>query len=384
MTSFADALLAAPVGVGLMARLEAEARSDVRWYESPADSEPDAVERAALDVQKMSVGRLMSMASDTGFVRVGPYIPEAPGNLAAAYRNAPARRAIAESIADRHGSELESSVGLEAQQWWSGGVRDDARVDQPVLFRNFDRVYPNGEFTDGLWSVGDPPDEVHGDLASAWELYPEPISRWHLPVNNSVRVWEVHRPDDWVRLVQQYPRAATRKHDGWELPDPWTSNRPDLDETRRSPKPLPSGRIRSQPTGGFGVINLDPARNQHRHDIEELLELPDQNGARAAVGQHLLPDWEEVAADFDGVHLSWAGFITSEGFVSDIGPGAVTMLRYWFSECTLWLRDVFGEPVPLGAPKQDGRVNTDFGVDVRRDIARQAHDRSTFNTLLAR
>ena len=56
---------------------------------------------------------------------------------------------------------------------------------------------------------------------------------------------------------------------------------------------------------------------------------------------------------YDGIHLSWAGFITGEGRVVDLGDGDVTMLRYWFSERTLWLGDVFGEP--LSAP--DPQIN---------------------------
>jgi len=35
-----------------------------------------------------------------------------------------------------------------------------------------------------------------------------------------------------------------------------------------------------------------------------------------------------------------AGFLTGGGYVSDLDGGDVTMLRYWFSERTLWLRRV--------------------------------------------
>ena len=65
----------------------------------------------------------------------------------------------------------------------------------------------------------------------------------------------------------------------------------------------------------------------------------------------MVPDWQLVAGRYDGVHLSWAGFITAEGFIEDLGGGDVTMLRYWFSERTVWLADAFGEPSPATDPK---------------------------------
>jgi hypothetical protein len=63
-----------------------------------------------------------------------------------------------------------------------------------------------------------------------------------------------------------------------------------------------------------------------------------------------MPDWERMAADVDGVHLSWAGAITAEGCVVSVpgfGDDVVTMLRYWSSERTLWLNDVFLTPERL-------------------------------------
>ena len=53
----------------------------------------------------------------------------------------------------------------------------------------------------------------------------------------------------------------------------------------------------------------------------------------------------------DGIHLTWAGFLTTEGFVDVDDAGTVSLLRYWLSERTLWLHDVFGEPTsPLPRP----------------------------------
>lgn len=115
-----------------------------------------------------------------------------------------------------------------------------------------------------------------------------------------------------------------------------------------------------------------------------LRRIATQHAVRTGSAVHVLPDWDGVAADFDGVHLSWAGFLTSEGYISDLSDGGVTMLRYWGSERTLWLHDVFGEPQPLAAPALTGRVGGGVGIDASNDAERQASDRSALERLLGR
>ena len=94
-----------------------------------------------------------------------------------------------------------------------------------------------------------------------------------------------------------------------------------------------------------------------------------------------MPDWRRVADAYDGVHLSWAGFITSEGCIVDLGDGDVAMLRYWFSERTHWLRDVFGDPEPLAAPETE--ASDILAVDVTTDASRRRHDELVLQGQLA-
>ena len=75
-----------------------------------------------------------------------------------------------------------------------------------------------------------------------------------------------------------------------------------------------------------------------------------------------MPDWKRVAHDWDGVHLSWAGMLTCEGHVIDVpalGSDVVTMLRFWFTERTLWLRSSpFGQPTGLHAATLTGQLES--------------------------
>ena len=136
---------------------------------------------------------------------------------------------------------------------------------------------------------------------------------WSLPVDSSVLdelpVFTVHRPGDWADLVERYPKAATPGQGCWGLPN----NQSAL----RSTHPL---------------FSLDNQRASiERHD------------------RHHVPDWTGVANDYEGVHLSWGGWMTSEGYAHLDEDKTVTMVRYWFTDRTFWLHDVFGEPHPLPA-----------------------------------
>lgn len=341
-SSFVDTLLEAPAGVALLAFAEAERRDSAPPWESPRDSDPDAVGRAVEGVSTMSFGELVSWTVSAVEDLAGPWSGHAQEELPWCYRLAPQRRPIAVAISERFGPILHQSTDLGGQQsWWD----TPARYVPKRLFRDFSRVCGNGEFTwDGLWTVTNPPSEAHDDLVSAWEMSDGPTSRWLLPVLDGVRVWEIDRPADWVRLVETYPKVATGPHYGWELPGP----------------------------------------NQHLRDIEPLLSIPNQHAVRSTVIQHVLPDWAAVAADYQGVHLSWAGLLTTEGYVNDLSDGGVTMLRYWFTERTLWLVDVFGEPFPLDAPDLSGSINGVVGIDIRHDESRRNQDLRTLTSLLGR
>ncbi|MEM9204398.1 MAG: hypothetical protein AAGC53_22375 [Actinomycetota bacterium] len=343
MTPFVDACLAAPAGVALLAMLEARERTDLRLFEASFDSSPEAVAAAVRTVASMSFGELCSVAVSAAAWCVGPWVGDAPMNAARAYRNAEAQRPIAVAINERFGTKLHASMQPDAQEWWMSASPTGFTTLSP-LFKDYDRVYDAGEFTwAGLWTVTDPPPETHDDLADAWEIYPGPVTRWRLPVRPTPRVFEIHRPDDWVELVTSYPKATERRHGSWSLPGP------------------------NQTLQGSG-----------------LLAVAGQHAAVDGMTTHLVPDWAAVAADYDAVHLSWAGLITTEGYVSRLGDGEVAMLRFWFSERTHWLHDHVGDPVPLPALELTGRACETTGLDLGSDPARRHADHALLMRLLGR
>lgn len=114
---FVDAILAAPVGVATLAAAEATVRDDLVWFDAPGDSDRRAVQRAAASVEAMSPGRLLELVLDAATRLAGPWTSGAPSSLAAAYEFAPARRAIAQTIADVFSDLFHRPVVLTGQEW---------------------------------------------------------------------------------------------------------------------------------------------------------------------------------------------------------------------------------------------------------------------------
>jgi hypothetical protein len=76
---------------------------------------------------------------------------------------------------------------------------------------------------------------------------------------------------------------------------------------------------------------------------------PDQNLlASAAIDHGPAPDWRRVAVDWDGVHLSFFGLLTTL-YTPITTDDVSTTLWAWSSERTLWLRSAFDAVTPLPA-----------------------------------
>ena len=108
-----------------------------------------------------------------------------------------------------------------------------------------------------------------------------------LEVDAAAAVYEVTRPGDWATLVERYPMDATGTHDGeWRY---W--------------------------------------------------------GGRP--GPWFLPDWERVAEDYAGIHVTIGGYLGSSGRALPISSG-YTMLAGWIPDGTLWLTDACTRADALG------------------------------------
>ena len=65
-------------------------------------------------------------------------------------------------------------------------------------------------------------------------------------------------------------------------------------------------------------------------------------------GPWLMPDWSAVATDYDGVHLTVRGYLTTAGRCLAVGQSG-TVLAGWNPDETYWLNDVLS---PVTAPSE--------------------------------
>jgi hypothetical protein len=103
---------------------------------------------------------------------------------------------------------------------------------------------------------------------------------WNVRCREHPRVCEVKGAGEWVELVERYPLDVTRGRRGsWEM------------------------------ATGFDV-------------------------------RWFLPDWSRVVEDFDAVHLSVSGYLTTSGRALSIDTGVSTLVAGWDADKTYWLADM--------------------------------------------
>jgi len=129
-----------------------------------------------------------------------------------------------------------------------------------------------------------------GSAALAWEedsFGQGSAAVWSMQATFEPRVWEVDGPEAWTRLVDRYPLDVTfaRRHDWYR-------------------------------TTGLA-------------------------------GRWRIPDWDAVAEDWDAVHVSVAGYLTTATRALPLADGAsATVLAGWNPDQAWWLRDVLTTTTP--------------------------------------
>jgi hypothetical protein len=108
-----------------------------------------------------------------------------------------------------------------------------------------------------------------------------PIHCWKVRVDNQARIYEIRRPVDWLLLCGRYPKS-------YRVPDEWAS-------------------YRLHARSRFGV------------------------------------DWNAVAADWDALHVSMSGLLTTVDLPIFVGADA-TLLQGFASDVTVWFRNCLSDP----------------------------------------
>lgn len=133
-----------------------------------------------------------------------------------------------------------------------------------------------------------PATRLLADLNACPRDRPDPaaLSAWHANLKPDATVYEIHSPTDWVTLVTRYP--------------------------------------------------------SHRTDLCLAPDLMRRWPAKQLIWT---PEWRAVAKDYDGVHLSVAGWLTATSQILDLPDlGGHTICEGWPAESTGWFKPVFNAP----------------------------------------
>lgn len=144
-----------------------------------------------------------------------------------------------------------------------------------------------------------------------------PVRSWRLRATNTARVYEMRGPLDWHRLCARYPVQGL------------------LDAS-------------DEP----GVIQNEK--------VYPLLRVEGEARYATAIECLLAPDWAAVAADWDGVHMTFGGLLTCDK-VRVASAAGWSMNRFWDLEQTLWLRWAFGKPERLPDHESAAHLPVDLG-----------------------
>jgi hypothetical protein len=182
-------------------------------------------------------------------------------------------------------SRIDSGSATEILARWH-----DTQVEEEAAARRDRPTDPTASWGSTWWSK--PPSALTRTTRSLGNRGPvglwlvedafesERASAEHVRVAPDARIYEIDSPDAWAELCRRYPLKATasRRHDWYRA------------------------------TG----------RNGH----------------------WVIPDWTLVARDFDAVHLSVAGYLTTAGCAVPVDDDVASVLAGWDPDQTYWLSDI--------------------------------------------
>ena len=225
---------------------------------------------------------------------------------------------LAEALAPEQAYER-ATVALDALNPWS----DTAVLEREVAIERGTRL-------DGLAR------EVAAHPASQWWLDPCDTSRQMLPTYcSSYR--QPERPGEPTHIKwEDYAQRPASGHTTSTLYGDVTSIDVAIDR-RLVDWERADQRSRAIVDQGASVFEITGPADWHALCAAWPRVNKKRNGP-AGKGT-LVPDWRRVAEEYDGVHLTFAGLLTTP-FVRETSAAGTTMLWSWDVEHTTWLRDV--------------------------------------------
>jgi len=211
--------------------------------------------------------------------------PVAEGVLGSAVaRHWGSPRAAAQWVIDWRAFEDPAPVSRDARGVLAAWAREERRQEgRAAAERPAD---PTANFSGTWWSIPQGAVVSVGQIPAGLDLVEDDIgaeAATVIPVRGAGRTYEVRGHGDWVRLCRRFPLevSASRRHDWYRA-------------TGRS-------------------------------------------------GRWVIPDWEQVASEWDAVHLTTLGYLSAATRALPVEAGVATVLAGWNPDTTVWLADTVRE-----------------------------------------
>ncbi|SHL93578.1 hypothetical protein SAMN04487849_12413 [Micrococcus luteus] len=211
--------------------------------------------------------------------------PVAEGVLGSAVaRHWGSPRVAAQWVIDWRAFEDPAPVSRDARGVLAAWAREERR--QEVRAAAEHPADPTANFSGTWWSIPQGAVVSVGQIPAGLDLVEDDIgaeAATVIPVRGAGRTYEVRGHGDWVRLCRRFPLevSASRRHDWYRA-------------TGRS-------------------------------------------------GRWVIPDWEQVASEWDAVHLTTLGYLSAATRALPVEAGVATVLAGWNPDTTVWLADTVRE-----------------------------------------
>ncbi len=202
----------------------------------------------------------------------------------------------------------------------------------------------------------------------ARELLSHPGAIWWSAPFEGPQLWigygnHPNAPREQSQLVDEAARRRRETYSqrpiDWQLTSRMFEGLACLDFVARSGEwaVAPRSRAPIEPIEGARVHEIGSPADWHRLCVEYVSLARARRDDPAGEGS-IAPDWSAVRRDWDAVHLSFLGLLTTPFVRTETAAGA-SMLWSWDSEGTIWLRREFLRPAREPIPLDDAEDPTD-------------------------
>lgn len=325
-----------------------------------------AVMMAAGDLDPDALGSARLIFSSVAEDPVGLGDPQAassvsPGHIPRYTPDDVARQIALTRLAPVTPEFLRTAVerAINGARYWQQPEGEDFLTQVPAVLEQLERVAKHVlSSSHTLWWTA--PADLNDQWQREWMRQEEPgpigFPPARKPVAQALLDWqrETLECEEQSRLELERDPATASSGQWWSSP-PWDA----FSSARSYPDQVPCHLWWVEDSAGIDKCKAQRLEIDPRVKIFEVhgpgdwaylcqhygVEITAQNynvwfGTTGRRGRWVIPDWFKVSQDFDGVHLSVAGYLTTAGLTVTVDQERSSLIAGWDPDVTYWLTDL--------------------------------------------